>query len=304
MKEPKKPSVAKEPEKPPIFERLFNERYDSVTGKISEPLILRRHIRKAIEECGGKVSDGNIPNFLKDFIRRPTCNTNWPVAISSKRYTARQIYGARGEERVFEFIPYLEGQEVPFPDIFGTGDIQSVHPIESISLPSAARALGREDESWLIQSCVSQRLIETHFALNSPLDIVDIFHLQNSVKVTPEIDALFLIAFRHQKTIKKALVTFEAKRGELILPDQIKSQIAKIGHECSKRKDLKDIEFVIGMACKSLRKDKRRVIFLFELKPIPIAVAEKFHTGKNTHQLVIESASKAAYEFKPAIRGI
>jgi hypothetical protein len=293
-----------ESDKPPVFEKLFNDRWDSATGTLSDSMILSSDIRKAMIDCDSKLSTRNIQNFLKDFIRHPPCNPNWPASLVSKRYTARQVYGKRGAEQVFEFIPYLADQTIPFPDIFGSEDIETVHPIESISLPSAARALGRKDESWLIQSCVHQRLIETHFALNSPLEVVDIFHLQNSVKVTPEIDALFLISFKDGKSIKKALVTFEAKRGELILPDQIKAQIAKMGHECKTKKDLSEIEFVIGMACKSEPKDGRRVIYLFELKPIAVGIAEAFHTGKNAYQLEFERATQAAYEFKPPIRGI
>ena len=193
-------------------------------------------IVEAIKACGSSLSPRNPPNFLKDFIRKESGNTNWPSSIIAKGYTARQHYGTTGTGHVFEFISYKPGQTVPFPDPYSTDDIETVHLIESISLPSAARAMGRKDEAWLIQACVHQRLVETHFALFSPLDVVDIFHLQNSVKMTPEIDALFLISFKVDKAIKKAFVTFEAKRNELILPDQIKAQMVKIGLDCQERR--------------------------------------------------------------------
>jgi hypothetical protein len=291
-------------EKPAVFERLFNTRYDPITGTLTDSVVDREHIAQAIKDAKVTLSQGNPANFLKDFIRTETCNENWPASIAAKKYTARQVYGSTGEKLVFEFVPYESGQTVPFPDPFSTDGINSLHPIESVSLPSAARVMGREDEAWLIQACVHQRLIETHFALESPLVVEDIFHLQNSVKTTPEIDALFLLSYRVGDKRRKALVTFEAKRNELILPDQIKAQITKIGHDCAGNKDLSDIGFVIGMACKSLTRNNQRVICLFELEPVAVAIASKFHAEKRSRELIVTTAKRAAYFFKPEIRGI
>ena len=120
-------------------------------------------IVEAIKACGSSLSPRNPPNFLKDFIRKESGNTNWPSSIIAKGYTARQHYGTTGTGHVFEFISYKPGQTVPFPDPYSTDDIETVHLIESISLPSAARAMGRKDEAWLIQACVHQRLVENTF---------------------------------------------------------------------------------------------------------------------------------------------
>lgn len=286
-----------------IFEALFDARYDHVTGTLTDSFVTGDQIVDAIKARGSTLSPRNPPNFLKDFIRKESGNLNWPPSISAKGYTARQHYGETGLGYVFEFIPYKPDQTIPFPDLYPTDSIiENLHLIESVSLPSAARAMGRPDEAWLIQACVHQRVVETHFALFSPLEVVDIFHLQNSVKMTPEIDAIFLISFKVEGAIKKAIVTFEAKRNELILPNQIKAQIVKLGSDCAKNVDLQDIEYIVGMACKSMRHDKKRVILLFEMEPVAVAVAKTF-AGKS-EEMELSLAKRAAYQFKPQIRGI
>ncbi len=290
--------------KPPVFEKLFRDRYDEATGTLANSVVNSDQLVEAIQACGVDLGTGNPANFLKDFLRPKSCNANWPDFIKSKRFSAQQIYGKAREKLVFEFVPYDQGQTVPFPDIFSTAAIEEVHLVELVSLPSAARAMGRKDEAWLIQACVHQRIIETHFALHSPLEVVDVFHLQNSVKGKPEIDALFLLSYKAEGTITKALVTFEAKRNELILPNQIKLQITKIGSDCANIKDLNDIQTVVGMACKSFTWNEKRTICLFELAPIAVAVAAKLHAEKRHGDLDIREASKAAYIFEPEIKGI
>lgn len=297
-----------ESQKPPVFEKLFRDRFDEATGSL-KPLqswiVTKGDIGGAIRVAAPGLSPENTSNFLKDFIRvNRTANAGWPQYLKDNRYTAHQVYGARGKALVFEFVPYEPGQTEPFPESFDVAGIVSSHPIEAISLPSAARALGRADEPWLIQTCVHQRVIETHFALHSSIPVVDIFHLQNSVKTTPEIDALFLVSFIESGALKKAIVSFEAKRDETILANQIKAQICRIGHDCKTRPGLADIEYVIGMACTTGRIGTERVVYMFELGPVSTTDAEAHFAARTTRTLPIVVASRAAYRFVPKVSGI
>jgi hypothetical protein len=181
------PKKLKETQKPIIFEYLFGQRYDSGAKTISDPLITSEDVVSAINYCNANfsttLSTKNPANFLKDFLRSNQRNELWPAPLATAKITARQKYR---KGRVFVFADYLPGQTEPFPDPFEVPSEAPVQKIEGVSLPSAARALGRRDEAWLIQVCVTQRVIQNHFALHSALVVDDIFHLQNSVKATPE----------------------------------------------------------------------------------------------------------------------
>jgi hypothetical protein len=203
---------------------------------------------------------------------------------------------------VFAFVPYLGTH--PFPDPFVLRPDAVEHAIETVSLPSDARALGRNDEAWLIQVCVHQRVMQTHFALYSGLDVVDIFHLQNSVKATPEIDALFLMTYRTGKEIKKALVTLEAKRNEPILADQIRAQVAYIAKQCSVKPALKDVSAIVPVAGRGEARNGERVVALFDMAPISVVDGVAAYESETEHLLVLAIQNGVAYRFEPTVSGI
>lgn len=180
-----------------VVEHLFAQRFDSTAGAMTDPLVTNDQLVAAIRHCnksfGTSLKTNNPANFLKDYLRSDYRNEDWPVAISSQSFTARQKYR---KGRVFVFMPYEPGQIASFPDPFVLADDADEQTVEAVSLPSIARELGRKDEAWLIQVCVHQRVIQTHFAVYSVLDAVDLFHLQNSLKATPGIDAVFLMTYR------------------------------------------------------------------------------------------------------------
>src|SRR5579859_4518677 len=99
----------KDSEKPKVIEHL----YKRVEEKKQDLLVLSADIKEAIAATKAKLSTSNPANFLKDIIRTDNANANWPEYLKTKRITARQRYGST---RVFQFIPYAEGQKVPFPD--------------------------------------------------------------------------------------------------------------------------------------------------------------------------------------------
>jgi hypothetical protein len=297
--------AGKESEKPVIFEYLFNQRYDGKTGLFTHSTVTQDELQEAINNLAGEMGlslkPGNPANFLKDYLRSWSRNSTWPTTLHHAKYTARQVYG---ESRVFDFVPYKTGQTEPFPDEFPLPLGAKMHELEAISLPSAARALGREGESWLIQVIVQQRVLQTHFALFSELQAVDLFHLQNAMKATPEIDAVFLLNFIHRGAAAKALVTLEAKNNDPVLPDQIRAQVAYMAKQCTTRPALNDIEFVIPIAAATRHSVHPRTIQLHEMEPIAVAEGAAAQDANAQHTLPLNTRSSVGYTFKPQIAGI
>ncbi len=296
--------MARGSEKPAIFRYLFDRRFNWETGTFNALTVTNDEIQEAIvhlRDEGITLAATNPANFLKDFLRSPNRNIQWPEEIADVGFTARQSYS---DGRVFDFVPYADGQTVPFPDDFTLPAEPIIHRVESVSLPSAARALGRPDESWLIQVCVHQRVLQTHFALFSEIDVVDFFHLQNSIKGTPEIDALFLMTFRAGDQFQKALVTFEAKRNEPVLPDQIKSQVALMAYRTSVEAGLNDVSYVVPVAAKTERIGSDKVVAVFEMQGIPVADGLAAYKANTEHELPLAITKTVAYLLQPKVTGI
>lgn len=291
--------------KPQVIEHLFNQRYDPATATFTKSLVEADELKDAIDQCRGlhgvDLSTNNPANFFKDYLRSPTRNADWPPSMVAHRVTARQVYGNR---RIFEFVPFDPGQNEPFPDEFPVLATEHPHPIESVSLNSDARALGRPDEAWLIQVCVHQRVLQTHFALHSPLDVIDVFHLQNSLKATPEIDAVFLLTFRENGEKQKALVTLEAKRNEPVLRDQIKSQVAYMADQCGRKEELKDIGFIIPVAARSGDLGTERVVTIFEMEKLTVAEGAARHAAREQALIGLKIEKTVSYKFRPKVSGI
>ncbi|MEV5055844.1 hypothetical protein MRBLRH13_001453 [Agrobacterium radiobacter] len=295
----------KESEKPIIFEHLFNQRYDYETREFTFSTITQDEIQEAIVNLAGdmglRLKPGNPANFLKDYLRSWSRNYMWPTALHQAKFTARQVYGG---SRVFDFVPYASNQVEPFPDEFPLPNEAAMHELEAISLPSAARALGRQGESWLIQVIVQQRVLQTHFALFSKLKAVDLFHLQNGMKGTPEIDAVFLLNFMHEGVLSQALITLEAKNDDPILPDQIRAQVAYIAKQCQIRPALQDIKYVVPIAAATRHSVHPRTIQLHEMEPISVLEAAAAQDAHQSHTISLRTMSSVGYTFRPQIAGI
>lgn len=287
--------------KPRVIQHLFDKRFNAATGQIDDPVVKNDALVKAIEAVAkDELSTKNPANFLKDFLRSDRRNDLWPQTLKDARITARQKYR---DKRVFAFAPYSEEQTEPFPDICVLPVDPVVHIVESVSLPSAARALGRSDEAWLIQVCVHQRIVQTQFGLYSEhsKEAIDLFHLQNSVKMTPEIDAIFLLTLKKKG---KVLVTLEAKRNEPILMDQIRAQVSLMAKKCRDTKALSEIEWVVPLAAKSQQHAGSRVIGLFEMGAVSVKEGAEAYDQDREHLLKLDIRSSVAYKFSPAVSGI
>lgn len=162
---------------------------------------------------------------MKDIIRGQGASGMWPIRLHNLRIGGRQV---TGDGNVFEFVPYEEGQTEPFPRLFGPHAGVREHSIQSVSMPLATKALGRDDETYLIQVAIKLALVETHFALHSPLEIVEINHLQIGIKLRLcEVDSLYAATYCDPDLgLQQLVITVEGKkRNQRILDGQIVRQV-------------------------------------------------------------------------------
>ena len=210
---------------------------------------------------------------------------NWPKALKQLKYSAVQRTGS-GD--VFEFVRYKTGQTEPFPDLHKAKPNTPRYKLQSISLPLAAKKLGRSDEPWLVQTAVNLRVIESHFAIVSELPVVEISHLQMSVKLRQtEIDALFLATLDTGSKRFNAIITCEAKQArERVLEHQIVNQVLAAFEET-------DVNLVIPIG---LRAIKGQGFYVVEFKAV---------TRENSENLEdLEVSKEAVFEMNPPVPGI
>lgn len=282
-------------QKAAVIEHLFEERWNEADRTLRDPVVSLEAVVEAIRaynaqrEKGPALSDRNPANFFKDFIRRrDRANANWPATVARRGYTARQ---RTGEGRCFEFVLMAAGQTEPFRPACPALDADTpVHRIQSASLPPLSRRLGRRDEPWLLQVMIRLRILETHLVLESRKNIVYVDHLQMNVKLRDaEIDALFLaVEERPDAPSQEVILTFEAKRSDDILADQILSQVRAVFALSAIPQDI-----VIPMAAKSAGPSRVQVVEF-----------GGYHRSQAPDLPPLRVASQAIYELVPPVHGI
>lgn len=300
-------------EKPPVIQYLFERLWPDGSERPAQMIVTGDEIAAAILATGAELSTRNTANFLKDFIRKPTCNSNWPLPLIKKEITARQRYG---KGQVFEFVSFRANDKVPFPDRFDPRPDMAVLQFEALTIPREARALGRADEPWLTQVIVGQRIVYTHFAVVAThLRVQTLAHLQMSVKTQPEIDATFLATLRiagpddTDREIR-AYVTGEAKQiGERILEDQIREQVAMAFKLTSELAGADAIDAVMPFAFKVVRHlpehhPPEQGIYVAQFAPILRDDFEMKYRDANLHEMPLTLETGAIYIPRPPIRGI
>lgn len=258
----------------------------------------------AIEQCNKrdkiKRSKKNPANFMKDLARHDDASRNWPLSLCKERISGRQRVG---DDRVFEFIDYEEDQTEPLPNkYFPTSGMQAIK-LQSLSLPLASKALGRKDESWLVQVAVALSVLEQHMATISALPILEIVHLQIGVKLAnSEIDSLFRAVLDTGKAEPShILLTCEAKqKGERIVDYQIIEQIIAAAKSVQDRsiKDELDVHSIVPVAIKAVGDEGEIYVAEFEPWTVEDALADE----KDIKQLRL--ASEALYALCPPVPGI
>jgi hypothetical protein len=276
-------------EKTAVIDYLFFKYWDPKTKKLRKSVMSMTDVQEAIRHCnekhGSNLSDRNPANFMKDMIRGQGASRNWPDALKELRFTAVQRPGA-GD--VFEFISYKPRQTEPFPDSYKPAESTPRFIVQSVSMPLAARELGRSDEPWLIQTAVNLRIVETHFAVVSKQPVAQLTHLQMSVKLREtEIDAIFLAICKTDEAEYRAVVTCEAKQSsERILDHQIINQVRAAFEETQ-------VDVVIPIALRAVR-------------GVGFYVVEFAAVSRSNAQSLEEliRAQEAVYELRPSVPGI
>lgn len=276
-------------EKTAVIEYLFDKFWDERTASLGKSTMSLVDVSEAIRACnvvdGLGRSDKNPANFLKDIVRSKNASKHWPEKIAALGYTGEQRTG-QGDS--FAFVKYKEGQTEAFPDLFRPTELTIRNPIQSLSLPRAAKELGRSDEAWLIQTVVNLRVVEQHLATQSKLDVVDISHLQMNVKLrATEIDAVYLASIQGPKGVLNALITCEAKKdSERILLGQITSQVSSAFGATS-------VDLVVPIAVRSVRGVG---VHLIEFESVHRADVDTLEQVSFAHE--------AIYAFVPPVKGI
>jgi hypothetical protein len=209
----------------------------------------------------------------------------WPEKLKDKRITARQV---TGEGNIFEFTSYEEGQTEPFPSRFKHRPGVETVRVQSVSMPLATKALGRNDETYLIQVAVKLGVIETHLALKSKLRIIEVSHLQVGIKLRlAEVDSMYSALYETDEGERCSLiVTVEAKKkGQRILEEQVEQQVRGAFTAT-------DTDVVLPMAMAAVETG----IYLVEFSAISRGELDDFTE--------LTPASEALYELVPAVPGI
>jgi len=272
-----------------VVEHLFQKHWDEKSGQLTKTLMSLEDVAQAIRECnellGRSLSDRNPANFMKDLMRGANASKNWPTSVAALRYTAVQRTGS-GD--VFEFIPYRAGQTEPFPDAFKVSLDADRYFVQSISLPLVTKSLGRVDETWLVQTAINLRVIETHFSVAAAFPLLELTHLQMGIKLRQtEIDALFLGKAGTEKENFPVLVTCEAKHyNDPIIPQQIINQVQAAFEET-------EVTTVVPIG---LRAIKDIGFYLTEFEAV------KREDADTLEELTL--ASDAIYQLMPAVKGI
>lgn len=272
-------------QKPQVIEWIYDQLVDPNTGELTRTIVTKRDVSAGIEATGVSLSKDNPVNFMKDIIRGHGASGMWPDKLKALRIGGRQV---TGDGNVFEFVPYEPGQTEPFPSRFGYHAGVKRHQLQSVSMPLATKALGRDDETYLIQVAVKLGLVETHFALMSPLNIIELTHLQIGIKLRLcEVDAMFAATLQtddgsHQQVI----ITCEAKkRRQRILEEQVVQQVKAAFRETN-------VELVVPIAMTAADCG----VYVAEFKAVERSALDSFES--------LELESEALYELVPRVPGI
>ncbi len=272
-------------QKPEVIEWIYDSMLDPATGKLARFVVTSDDVLAGIDATGVKLSKKNPSNFIKDVIRGHGASGMWPERLKSLRIGGRQV---TGDGNVFEFVPYDEGQADPFPNRFGYHPGVARHQVQSISMPLATKALGRDDETYLIQVAVKLAVIETHFALVSPINVVELSHLQIGIKLRlTEVDSMYAATYVDDGGhLKQMIITAEAKkRRQRILEEQVIQQVRAAFHGTK-------TETVVPIAMMAAGDG----IYVAEFKMVRQSDLPGFE--------VLELESEALYELTPKVKGI
>lgn len=316
--------------KTPVIELLFNDptRWTDriVGGELIRPIVTLEETNNAIAAINATgrqkaLSTRNPSAFFKDFGRRmKSSEKHWPPSLLAAGYTGQP---KKGQRAAFEFLQLPPGQTTAFlataaeyPRNPATTKLQA---IQTLSLPSLAKALGRKDENWLQSLAVSLHIPHTHLALHSDpaLRLIEMGHMQSNMKLrTAEIDGLYSGTLENRRVL---LMTMEAKSdGDDISEPQVIEQIKAIRSLKSIEKFLRDIGAddsavliipmamkLVGAACSSdvpgatdFDAVGSRLLYLVDYGAVP------YRSDNDNTALSLTPRGETLFDLRPPIKGI
>jgi len=288
-------------DKLPVIERIWHVLGLEGNGRMT---VYIQDVVDAIDYCnqkdGKKRSAANPANFMKDIIRKDSASENWPSSLSALRMGGRQRVGMK---RVFEFRPYDQDQTEPFPNIHMPKPGMEPVILQSLSMPLASKALGRRDESWLVQTVVSLHVLEHHLARTCTPEMKELVHLQTGVKLgnNSEVDGLFRAIIGQDNQREHVLVTCEAKQeGQRILEHQVVEQISSAYKSVmdSVPEDELRIVSIVPVAIKAIPPHGDIYVVVFDAWSPEDALADESAVKDLT------VASEGLYRLNPPVPGI
>jgi hypothetical protein len=298
-----------------VWKHLFYWRYDrdgtksprwdegAKTIPEDKRLVYSFEVTMAIAETNAGLKHNQPASFAKDYLRKASRNQYWPGELRNERWTAVQVTGkdaATTELRNFEFLPWTDEQTEPFPDEWPIPDECPTHSIQSVTLSIASKQITRMDEARLMQIAVDLRVVETHFALYSPLStlqhsVVHMDHLQMGLKLRlAEVDGLYRADFLDQQgCLHPVLITVETKKyDEFITSSQVLRQVlAASGLGVA-------AELILPLALKH----RDGGMFIFEFAPFSFDGTPFKPNFVKTHELELVAA--AFYAIEPPVAGL
>lgn len=213
-----------------VIKNIFEARYNRATRQLSSHVVTLEEVSDAIRRWGSGLSDRNPANFMKDVVRTPGRNDNFPQSVVQAGFTVRQDTAGG---RCFVFLPLPPGQTTAFLE--NTPDptlVANPHPIQSVSLPPVSRDFGRPQETWITHVVTTLNVVHAHLALRSPLNFIGVELLQSNVGLgEAEIDALYLGTLRNGTNV---LVSCEMKGAREVLDeDQIERGAQRVAQTAS-----------------------------------------------------------------------
>ena len=256
-----------------IIERIFDQLYDPVSEAFSRTVVTAEDVQAAKRYCRDELGmdirvDANPFNFMKDIVRGNSAERIWPQRLRELGVGGQQRTGGGA---IFEFIHGGVGVLHSLSEDYKPTEQTPLYPVQSLSLPLASKALGRTDESWLLQVAVNLRIVESHFAIGEEkqIDPLEVYHLQMDIKLRRvQIDALYRVLYLGADGAQKnALITVEAKQGnQRILTEQIKRQVIAAF-------EATDTDLVVPLAIAAVRGEG---IFVVEFEAVNRSELEEF----------------------------
>lgn len=291
-----------------LYEAIFWDRWDEEKQDFKYPdavyvtkTELLEKLRELKETQGLKIKLDNAANPFKDTIRHYSRNQNWSNEMHIRGVSGRQSFG---EERIMEFTRYKQGQIEPFPDEFPHDDDFQSTLISVSPIPVFERKFLTPRGGSVAKVIKELDLVGHHLRRFQPFNdgmVARVSYVESNVAGKyVEIDLVYGYEMLVNGIVRQVMLSVEMKRmDEVIIGDQIRAQIVKLGYDCRRSKALaayKPTDFIIAIAVAPRMIAGQEQLCMWSTKPIPVNVAAQTDPML-AHELEYEIAGREAFRF-------